>query len=114
MTWRHAASSAALLSCGIAVMAAQGSGDGSKADPRVGLKPGLRDAGQAIRNLDLVASLPKPAGFFDPAKPIGDPTPAEEPDDPKRPPRPFNPATANRLDFGNSDKAFDGHHLFDG
>ena len=101
MTWRHAAISAALLSCGIAVMAAQGSGDGSKADPRVGLKPGLRDAGQAIRNLDLVASLPKPAGFFDPAKPIGDPTPAEEPDDPKRPPRPFNPATANRLDFGN-------------
>ena len=72
MTWRYAAITAALLSCGIAVMAAQGNGDGSKGDPRVGLKPGLRDAGQAIRNLDLVASLPKPSGFFDPAKPIGD------------------------------------------
>jgi len=114
MTWRYAALCAALLSCGIAVMAAQGNGDGSKADPRVGLKPGLRDAGQAIRNLDLVASLPKPAGFFDPAKPIGDPTPAEEPEGQRRQPRPFDPATANRLDFSNSDMAFDGHHLFVG
>jgi hypothetical protein len=112
MSWKYAAITGAVLSCGIAVMAAQGNGDRPKADPRVGLKPGIRDAGQAIRNLDLVASLPKPAGFFDPAKPIGDPTPAEEPDDPKRPPRPFDPATANRLDFSNSDMAFDGHHLF--
>ena len=32
-------------------------------DPRVGLKPGLKDAGQAASNLELVSSLPKPAGF---------------------------------------------------
>ena len=32
----------------------------SATDPRVGLKPGLKDAGQAARNMELVASLPKP------------------------------------------------------
>jgi len=36
-------------------------------DPRVGLKPGLRNAGVASRNMELVASMPKPRGFFDPA-----------------------------------------------
>jgi hypothetical protein len=46
-------------------------------DPRVGLKPGLRDAGKVARNLELVASLPKPAGFFDPKQPAGEPTPPE-------------------------------------
>ena len=48
-------------------------------DPRVGLKPGFRDAGQAVRNLELVATLPKPDGFFDPTAPAGIPTPAEQP-----------------------------------
>ena len=43
-------------------------------DPRVGLKAGLRDAGQAARNMEVVASLPKPEGFFDRAKPAGEPT----------------------------------------
>jgi uncharacterized protein (DUF305 family) len=38
-------------------------------DPRAGLKAGLDDAGQAISNLELVASLPKPAGFVDPNNP---------------------------------------------
>ncbi|TCD06800.1 DUF305 domain-containing protein [Erythrobacteraceae bacterium CFH 75059] len=38
-------------------------------DPRVGLAPGFRDAGQAARNMTLVHSLPKPDGFFDPANP---------------------------------------------
>ena len=44
-------------------------------DPRVGLKAGYHDAGQAARNMELVASLPKPEGFFDPASPAGDPWP---------------------------------------
>ena len=35
-------------------------------DPRAGLSAGLDDAGQAILNLELVAALPKPPGFFDP------------------------------------------------
>ncbi|WP_338446583.1 DUF305 domain-containing protein [Pelagerythrobacter marensis] len=38
-------------------------------DPRVALAPGLRDAGEAIGNLRLVAALPKPPGFFDPENP---------------------------------------------
>ena len=46
-------------------------------DPRIGLKAGLRDAGTASRNLELVASIPKPAGFFDPKAPAGLPTPPE-------------------------------------
>jgi hypothetical protein len=51
-----------------------------KADPRVGLKPGFRDAGVAARSMELVATLPKPAGFFDPKEPAGEPTPAETPE----------------------------------
>ena len=38
-------------------------------DPRSSLSAGFRDAGQAQLNLALVASLPKPAGFFDPSNP---------------------------------------------
>lgn len=40
-------------------------------DPRVGLKPGLRDAGVAMKNMELVASLPKPEGFDDPTGAAG-------------------------------------------
>ena len=42
---------------------------GLSADPRAGLAAGLDDAGEAIWNLELVASLPRPAGFFDPDNP---------------------------------------------
>ncbi len=38
-------------------------------DPRAGLAAGFSDAGEAIMNLRQVASLPKPAGFFDPDNP---------------------------------------------
>mgnify|MGYP001200535671 FL=1 len=44
---------------------------GFSPDPRVNLTAGFRDAGQAALNLQLVASLPKPAGFFDPENPSG-------------------------------------------
>src|SRR3546814_758036 len=40
-------------------------------DPRSNLAAGLGDAGEAIRNLTLLASLPKPAGFFDSDNPAG-------------------------------------------
>lgn len=40
-------------------------------DPRVGLAAGFRDAGEASLNMTLVATLPKPAGFFDPENPAG-------------------------------------------
>ncbi len=42
---------------------------GLSADPRAGLAAGLDDAGQALWNLALVGTLPKPPGFFDPENP---------------------------------------------
>lgn len=40
-------------------------------DPRVGLKAGLNDAGQAIKNVELVSHTPKRDGWFNP-KALGD------------------------------------------
>jgi len=85
-------------------------------DPRIGLKPGLRDAGEAARNMERIASMPKPEGFFDPKTPGGTPTPPERdpnlpPPDPNEPP---DPRFANMLGFANSDLAFSGNHLFMG
>lgn len=40
-------------------------------DARANLEPGFENAGQAIMNLELVAALPKPPGFFDPDNPAG-------------------------------------------
>jgi uncharacterized protein (DUF305 family) len=42
---------------------------GLSPDPRAGLAAGFDDAGEAISNLRLVASLRKPAGFFNPDNP---------------------------------------------
>jgi hypothetical protein len=95
-------------------------------DPRVGLKAGLHDAGQAARNMELVASLPKPQGFFDPKTPGGIPTPPERPEreseragtEPEPPSgQPEDPARARLvagLNFANSDLAFSANHLFMG
>lgn len=38
-------------------------------DPRAHLEPGIYNAGQMAKNLELVASLRKPAGFYDPRNP---------------------------------------------
>ena len=88
-------------------------------DPRVGLKAGFMDAGEASKNLQKVATLPKPEGFYDKDKPAGDPTPPER--DPKLPPppppdpnAPPDPRFANMLGFANSDLAFAGTHAFMG
>src|SRR6059036_2579291 len=85
-------------------------------DPRVGLKAGLRDAGEAAKNMKRIATLPKPEGFFDPKAPGGEPTPPER--DPNLPPldpnAPPDPRFANMLGFANSDLAFSGTHLFMG
>lgn len=40
-------------------------------DARAGLSAGFEDAGQALMNLELIATLPKPRGFFDPKNPAG-------------------------------------------
>ena len=58
-------------------------------DPRVGLSPGLTDAGVAASGLALLANAPKPAGFFD-------------------------PANAGSFAFVNSDLALQGDHAFVG
>jgi len=39
-------------------------------DPRAGLKAGVYDAETAILNMELVATLKKPTGFFDPENPL--------------------------------------------
>ena len=84
-------------------------------DPRVGLKPGLRDAGAAASNLEHVANIPKPEGFFDPKLPAGEATPPEEDEDKEEPKNaPPKPDTSNALSFANSDLAFRGNTLFVG
>lgn len=40
-------------------------------DPRVGLRTGFQDAGEAIRNLELVSHTPKQSGWFNPQQ-LGD------------------------------------------
>jgi hypothetical protein len=89
-------------------------------DPRIGLKGGLKNAGEAARNLVRVASLPKPEGFFDPKLPAGEPTEPEEPK-PSGEPKPDAPAKTDKpermssaLNFANSDLSFSGNHLFIG
>jgi hypothetical protein len=73
-------------------------------DPRVGLKAGLNDAGEAAFGLERVASLPKPPGFDAITT-----TPA-------RPAEGKRPAQPERVSYGstNSDLAFNGNHLFVG
>ncbi len=94
-------------------------------DPRETLKAGFRDAGQSIRNLALVASLPKPPGFFDPANPGGLP-PVKAKKDAKPGEGPvFNPQGQSTegtewsdrsplLSFAQTDMAFAGDKLFVG
>ncbi len=46
-------------------------------DPRVHLKAGFRDAGEAAFHLEKVATFENPGGFFDPKAPAGLPIPPE-------------------------------------
>src|SRR5262249_41724586 len=65
-------------------------------------------------NVDKIASVRHPDGFFDPNAPAGPPSPPESntPDPPTPPP--FDPVTANKLSFTNSDLAFQGNRAFVG
>lgn len=40
-------------------------------DPRAGLSAGYKNAGEAALNIELLAALDKPSGFFDPENPSG-------------------------------------------
>jgi hypothetical protein len=86
---RKAARSAAVLTAGFLVVASAAQTHGQTQDPRVGLRAGLQDAGEAIHNLVHVGHTARPANFVNPDDP-GD------------------------LDFGNSDLAFRGSHVIVG
>ncbi len=102
-------------------------------DPRVSLKPGFDNAGQAILNLTLVTSLPKPPGFFDPENPSGlpplmpekqadkktgleakDRLPEAEQDAEKEEDKPKRSKRSALLSFSNTDMAFSGDTLVTG
>jgi hypothetical protein len=131
---------AAIVAAGM-LAGAQEKPTASTSDPRASLKPGFRDAGVVARNMELVATLPKPDGFFDPNEPAGSVTPPEPaggrggaaapPNAPAAAGTPGSqpPAPAGRggrggaapagggggaLNFANSDLAFSGQHLFMG
>ena len=73
-------------------------------DPRVGLKAGLNDAGEAAFGMVKLVSLPKPPGFDTVVN------------SPARPAEGDQPARPARIQYGstNSDLAFSGNHLFVG
>ena len=92
-------------------------------DARAGLSPGFEDAGQAIMNLELVASLPKPPGFFDPENPAAMQPPMPE-DDSDESAAAEDDGQSNDdtewsersplLSFSNTDMAFSGDVLVTG
>ena len=86
-------------------------------DPRVGLKAGLYDAGEASFGMQRLASLPKPAGFAPDLASIAafDALPAPPTPPPGTPPA-RGPQTGPRANYGgtNSDLAFHGTTLFVG
>ncbi|MGE5242750.1 MAG: LVIVD repeat-containing protein [Betaproteobacteria bacterium] len=101
-------------------------------DPRVGLKAGFQDAGEAAKNMERIASLSKPKGFFLAESPAGTPMPPEpkpgerpgppgqaagagaagQAGEPAGAPRP--PRKPSGLDFANSDLAFSKNHVIQG
>ncbi len=98
-------------------------------DPRANLKAGLMDAGIAIKNMTLVASLPKPAGFIDPNNPIemskgpehkpkdhkdGEEKAAPNEDKKKSPVEGGARKRSPLLSFSNTDMAFSGDTLVAG
>jgi hypothetical protein len=130
---------ALLIVAGVAGVAQERPSAPATNDPRAKLKPGFRDAGVAARNMELVATLPKPEGFFDPKSPAGTATPPERegrgganasPEAPANAAAPEAPEDAGRggrggrgggaagggggLNFANSDLAFSGTHMWMG
>ncbi|GAA4020135.1 hypothetical protein GCM10022280_20500 [Sphingomonas swuensis] len=73
-------------------------------DPRTALAAGTNNAGRAISGLNLVASLPKPTGFFDPRNPYDLPAAALVKKGQKAPEGGRSPL----LSFAQTDMAFQG------
>ena len=91
-------------------------------DARAGLAPGFQDAGQAIMNMELIAALPKPPGFFDPDNPAELPPivpPPDSDDDAEEADQQSNEDTewgerSPLLSFSNTDMAFSGDKMVAG
>jgi len=92
------------LCCAQASLPAPGNPRSAPDDPRIGLKAGLYDAGEAASGLEKVATLPKPPGFapvpVDPTLKEGSPEALA--------------ALRNQYGSVNSDLAFSHNHLFVG
>ncbi len=84
-------------------------------DPRVGLKAGLYDAGEAAFGMQRLASLPKPPGFAPASPGVTEPFPAPQaPAAATGEPPPGSPPRVVQYGSANSDLAFSGNHLFVG
>ena len=77
-------------------------------DPRAGLMAGLFTAEEAISNMELVASLRKPVGFYDPKNPAM--KKAKDPSEEEEEEKSIEAASAEgrspMLSFSNTDMAF--------
>jgi hypothetical protein len=114
---------------------AQEKGGASTTDPRASLKPGLNDAQKVSRNIELLSTLGKPSGFFDPKAPKGEPSGPERPQPSTeaaaqaaekaaeeeaakkaaaQPPAARPGGGGGGLSYANSDMAFSGKHMFVG
>jgi hypothetical protein len=87
-------------------------------DPRVGLKAGWYDAGEAAMGMEHIAFLKKPAAFQISVSSADDPLVQKTLDmlgvaDRSKMPKAIQPVIA-QLAFANSDFAFQGTHLFQG
>jgi hypothetical protein len=87
-------------------------------DPRVGLKPGLYDAGEAAMGMKHVAFVKKPSAFQLPSTNADDPVVQKTlgtlgVSNTSKMPKPMQLVIAG-LAFANSDFAFQGTHLFQG
>src|SRR5579863_9363828 len=85
-------------------------------DPRIGLKAGYQDAGEAAFGMEHLATLPKPPGFApgDTAGPPPPPPPAPGTNAAEGRGGRAGGAAPNQYGSTNSDLAFSGNHLFVG
>jgi hypothetical protein len=105
---RIAATIALALAAALPMLCAGPSGASIPADPRVGLKAGMNDAGEAAFGMERLTSLPKPSAFTPPVETPDQPTPGAAAA------AASTAAMRNQLNYANSDLAFGGNHLFVG
>ena len=77
-------------------------------DPRVGLAAGFEDSGQALWNMALVATRPKPEGFYDPRNPAGRPVPVEPDPEPVAEPEPVGSEAGAAAEQSEDDDPVEG------